>query len=158
MFGTTNAIIEPEHNKANKMICVPNKDSDQPGHPSSLNNLCSKDSQWPKGSSWGQQSLIRWGIHPVWTVLALRIANGPSVLPVSPVKTGQRPRLLQVFTGLTGGFAILSCSYIEAPSTIDVFSVCDWFLPHRITLPYCSGLFYKWAGQISRQLHVQSVK
>ena len=25
--------IEPAHDKTNKMICVPSKDSDQPGHP-----------------------------------------------------------------------------------------------------------------------------
>ena len=27
---------ELQHDKANKMICAPNKDSDQPGHPPSL--------------------------------------------------------------------------------------------------------------------------
>ena len=29
-------INEPPHNKTNKMTCTPSKDSDQPGHPSSL--------------------------------------------------------------------------------------------------------------------------
>ena len=29
-------IIEPPHDKTNKMACVPSEDSDQPGHPSSL--------------------------------------------------------------------------------------------------------------------------
>ena len=31
--------IEPQHNKTNKMTCVPSKDSDQPGHPPSLISL-----------------------------------------------------------------------------------------------------------------------
>ena len=32
-------IFEPQHNKNNKMNCVPNEDSDQPGHPPSLISL-----------------------------------------------------------------------------------------------------------------------
>ena len=28
--------FEPQHDKTNKMTCVPSKDSDQPGHPPSL--------------------------------------------------------------------------------------------------------------------------
>ena len=31
--------IEPPHDKTNKMICAPSKDSNQPGHPSSLISL-----------------------------------------------------------------------------------------------------------------------
>ena len=27
---------EPQHDKTNKLTCAPNKDSDQPGHPTSL--------------------------------------------------------------------------------------------------------------------------
>ena len=29
-------LLEPPHDKTNKMICVPSEDSDQPGHPPSL--------------------------------------------------------------------------------------------------------------------------
>ena len=31
---------KPPHDKTNKMICAPSKDSDQPGHPPSLISLC----------------------------------------------------------------------------------------------------------------------
>ena len=30
--------IEPPHDKTNKLICAPSEDSDQPGHPPSLNS------------------------------------------------------------------------------------------------------------------------
>ena len=33
-------VFEPEHDKTNKMTCAPSEDSDQPGHPLSLNSLC----------------------------------------------------------------------------------------------------------------------
>ena len=33
--------IEPQHDKTNKMACVPSKDSDQPGHLPSLISLLS---------------------------------------------------------------------------------------------------------------------
>ena len=32
-------IIEAQHDKTHKMTCVPNKDTDQPGHPPSLISL-----------------------------------------------------------------------------------------------------------------------
>ena len=33
--GNTKTIIQPQHDKTNKMICGPSEDTDQPGHPSS---------------------------------------------------------------------------------------------------------------------------
>ena len=37
---TTVFRFEPPHDKTNKMVCVPSKDTDQPGHPPSLISLC----------------------------------------------------------------------------------------------------------------------
>ena len=51
---------EPSHHKTNNMACALREDSDQPGHPPSLIRVFavySKDSQWPKASSCGQQRL-----------------------------------------------------------------------------------------------------
>ena len=48
-------INEPPHDKTNKMVCAPSKDSDQPGHPPSLrpkkvNVLFPETSQYFLGS------------------------------------------------------------------------------------------------------------
>ena len=32
-------VIQPPHDKTNKMSCAPSEDSDQPGHPPSLTSL-----------------------------------------------------------------------------------------------------------------------
>ena len=39
-FSFAAKIIELPHDKTNKMACVPSEDSDQPGHPPSLNRVC----------------------------------------------------------------------------------------------------------------------
>ena len=42
---TNQKLLEPEHDKTNKMVCAPSKDADQPGHPPSLIRVqISKDS------------------------------------------------------------------------------------------------------------------
>ena len=38
--GTQSCVIEPAHDKTNKVICEHSKDSDQSGHPPSLISLC----------------------------------------------------------------------------------------------------------------------
>ena len=35
----TSQVFEPQHDKTNKMTCVPSKNSDQPGHPPTLISL-----------------------------------------------------------------------------------------------------------------------
>ena len=35
-------IIEPQHDKTNKMACAPGEDSDLPGHPPSLIRVCAQ--------------------------------------------------------------------------------------------------------------------
>ena len=35
-YGRSALLFEPAHDKTNKVTCVPSKDSDQPGHPTSL--------------------------------------------------------------------------------------------------------------------------
>ena len=55
-----NHIIEPLHDKTNKMTCVPSKDSDQPGHPPSLIRVLAlrfMGSSGPSAASWGQGRL-----------------------------------------------------------------------------------------------------
>ena len=53
-------IIEPAHDKTNKMTCSPREDSDQPGHPLSLIRFFavhSMGSYGPELSPWGQRRL-----------------------------------------------------------------------------------------------------
>ena len=65
------SIIEPPHDKANKMVCAPNKDSDQPGHPPSLIRVFTVHMKKPwvylsyPLSAW--RTLIRLGRCPGWS-------------------------------------------------------------------------------------------
>ena len=80
------SINEPQHDKPNKMICVPSEDSDQPGH---------------------QPSLIRVFTCAQWEAKDPRLLQEDSE---DYDQTGQMPRLIQVFAGRTGhfvGFALL---------------------------------------------------
>ena len=55
-------IIEPVHEKPNKMMCAPSDDSDQPGHPPSLIRVFTVNSMGslgPKVSSCGPLLAIR---------------------------------------------------------------------------------------------------
>ena len=47
---TVASIIEPSHDKTNKMICAPSEDSDQPGHPPSLIRVFAVHSMGSQGS------------------------------------------------------------------------------------------------------------
>ena len=70
----TIVLIEPPHDKTNKMACAPSEDSDQPGHPPSLIRVFVvrlMGSKGPKLSSCGQRRLIRLGGCPGWSESSL---------------------------------------------------------------------------------------
>ena len=58
--GTCNSIIEPPHDKTNKITCAPSKDSNQPGHPPvrsesmlpAWRNLWSLAIHWAHSKDW----------------------------------------------------------------------------------------------------------
>ena len=67
-------IYEQQHDKTNKIIYAPSKDSDQPGHPPRLIRvftLCSTGSQGPKVPSCRERRLIRLGGCPGWSESSL---------------------------------------------------------------------------------------
>ena len=74
-------IFEPSHDKTNKVTYVPNEDSDQPGHP----------------PLWSEASLCI-----VWVAKDLSFLHMDREVPD---QTGQKPRLIWVFTGRTCHFA-----------------------------------------------------
>ena len=88
-FLVTKLIIEPPHDKTNKMACAPSEDSDQPGHLPSL------------------ISLRCLGIRPVWSESSLpawrKLGSLATHLAHSQDtdRTGQMPRLIWVFAGHT---------------------------------------------------------
>ena len=67
---------EPQHGKTNKMICVPSKDSDQPGHlPSLISLRCLHEETLGPWLSLEctVKTLIRLGGCPCWSVFAGRL-------------------------------------------------------------------------------------
>ena len=63
-------IIEPVHNKTNKMTCAPSKDSDQPGHPPSLIRVFTVRMKKAWVVSYplsAQRGLIKLGSCPGWS-------------------------------------------------------------------------------------------
>ena len=65
---------EPQHDKTNKMICVPNEESDQPGHPPSLIRVFAvrMKNPWVLGYTLiAQWRLIRLGRCPGWSESSL---------------------------------------------------------------------------------------
>ena len=78
-------IIEPHHDKTNKMACAPSEDSDQPGHPPSLIRVFAVrmkkawvisyplSAQRKLWSDWADETLIRLGRCPGWSESLLGI-------------------------------------------------------------------------------------
>ena len=72
--GTSGRIVEPQHDKTNKMTCASSEDSDQPGCPPRLIRVFavrSMGSQGPNVSSCGQRRLISLGGCPGWSESSL---------------------------------------------------------------------------------------
>ena len=70
--------FEPPHGKTNKMTCAPSEDTDQPGHPPSLNSLhCQhEEAEGPKlPIKRTAETLTRLGGCPGWSVIAKRTCH-----------------------------------------------------------------------------------
>ena len=121
-------IIQPYHDKTNKMVCPPSEDSDHPGHPPSLIRVL-QCAQW--------------------------VAEDPVFLNADSEdsdQTGRMPRLIWVFAWRKGhfvGFVMrrLICQYVVA-------SKCDFCLTMQKALKTVSkltlhrmGIFYSLYSQ-----------
>ena len=66
--GTSQCIIEPPHDKTNKVACAPSEDSEQPGHPPSLIRVFAVGikKEWVLGCPLSAQRRLRSSGCPGW--------------------------------------------------------------------------------------------